>query len=415
MRLERRTSRRLLPLLLPLLLALLVACQAPVRPVAPETPPAPAGASAGAGAPPPTAEAAPAGPDGQGQAAETTAEAAAPDPIDTGAELFDFITTRLQAPACIDGPANRAWRKRYAGHPASFARHLEKILPLMAYVAAEVDRRGLPAELVFVPIVESWYRPEAIGPGGPAGMWQMITSTARNHGVRVEPGYDGRLSPVASTDAALDYLAALSQRFDGDWRAMAMAYNAGEYRIERAFRANQHRRASGEEREPAGLSNITYQYIAKLRALACLVAEPAAAGLELPREARFVPLARLPLPAGAQTLDQAALALAADAATLRRLNPAYRQGRIRAGVPREVLVPATPATLLAATLRQTEGLGAGSAPELVAVARSHRVRRGDTLSGIARQYGVELRQLYRLNGLDGRSVIHPGQELRLDP
>ena len=408
MRLERRTTRRLLPLLL----ALLVACQAPVRPVAPEAPAAPAATAATPAAP---ADSPAAAPEEQGQGAEAKPVPAPPDPIDTGAELFDFITTRLQAPACIDGPANRAWRKRYAGHPASFARHLEKILPLMAYVAGEVDRRGLPAELVFVPIVESWYRPEAIGPGGPAGMWQMIASTARNHGVRVEPGYDGRLSPVASTDAALDYLEALSQRFDGDWRAMAMAYNAGEYRIERAFKANQHRRASGEEREPAGLSNITYQYIAKLRALACLVAEPAAAGLELPREARFVPLARLPLPAGAQTLDQAALALAADASTLRRLNPAYRQGRIRAGVPREVLVPATPATLLAATLRQTEGLGAGSAPELVAVARSHRVRRGDTLSGIARQYGVELRQLYRLNGLDGRSVIHPGQELRLDP
>ena len=391
-----------------LFLALLAACQVPVRPPPPHTAPPAGDGPTAAGA-----EQAPAAPRVAAETPSRPAEPAPPGPIDTGAELFDFIAARLEAPACIDGPANRAWRKRYAGHPASFARHLEKILPLMAYVATEVDRRGLPGELVFVPIVESWYRPDAIGPGGPAGMWQMITSTARNHGIRVEPGYDGRLSPVASTDAALDYLAALSSRFDGDWRAMAMAYNAGEYRIERAFRANQHRIASGEERQPAGLSNTTYAYIAKLRALSCLVAEPEAAGLVLPRGARFVPLARATLPASAATLDQAALALATDAAGLRRLNPAYRQGRIRPGVPREVLVPATPATLLAAASVLPEGIGAGTAPGVPA--RSHRVRRGDTLSAIAREYGVELQQLFRLNGLDARSILRPGQELRLDP
>ncbi len=386
------------------LVLLLAACQVPVRPVPPD-----AGVAAGPAAAP-VADATVAA---QAEAPAATDTETAPDPIDTGAELFDFITARLSQPACIDGPANRAWRKRYAGHPASFARHLEKILPLMAYVATEVDRRGLPGELVFVPIVESWYRPDAIGPGGPAGMWQMIASTARNHGVRVEQGYDGRLSPVASTDAALGYLEALSTRFDGDWRAMAMAYNAGEYRIERAFRANQHRIASGEERQPAGLPGITYEYIAKLRALSCLVSEPEAAGLELPREARFVPLARFPLPARAASLDQAALALATDGATLRKLNPAYRQGRIRAGVPREVLAPATPATLLAAATIPPEGVGAGATPE--PPERSHRVRSGDTLSAIARHYGVELRQLFRLNGLDGRSILRPGQELRIDP
>lgn len=394
------------------LAALLAACHAPVRPPSPEAEPADAAPTPVAPAPAEATTATPS-PAPSPSLPAVAATEAPPDPIDTGAELFDFIGARLSQPACIEGPANRAWRKRYAGHPASFARHLEKILPLMAYVAVEVDRRGLPGELVFVPIVESWYRPEAIGPGGPAGMWQMITSTARNHGVRVEPGYDGRLSPVASTDAALDYLAALSKRFDGDWRAMAMAYNAGEYRIERAFKANDHRRASGEERQPAGLSNITYQYIAKLRALSCLVTEPGAAGLVLPREARFVPLARLPLPPQAGSLEQAALALATDPATLRRLNPAYRQGRIRPGVPREVLVPGTPATLLAAAALPTEGLGAGTAPS--PLARSHRVRRGDTLSGIARRYGVQLRQLFDLNGLDARSVLQPGQELRLDP
>lgn len=392
-------------------LLLLAACQVPVRPEPAQAPPEPAPPAQSAAKPRPAPVAAPAAPEPE----------AAPDPIDTGAELFAAISARLSQPACINGEANRRWRKRYAGHPATFARQLEQTLPLMAYVAAEVERRGLPGEMVFVPIVESWYRPDALGPGGPAGMWQMITSTARNHGIRVVPGYDGRLSPVASTDAALDYLEALSERFDGDWRAMAMAYNAGEYRIERAFKAAEHRRASGERRQPAGLPHVTYEYIAKLRALSCLVSKPESANLQLPLEARFVPLVRVTLPPGIHSLDQAAIALRTEASTLRRLNPAYRQGRIVAGAPREVLVPGTPATLLAAgRFDGGDDAGAGTGDTAAGEAtdaegRRHVVRRGDTLSAIARRYDVPLRELFRLNGLDGRSVLRPGQELRIDP
>lgn len=399
-----RPGRAVLTLLPALLLA---ACQVPVRPVPPDAGTTPSAdeadtsqaTTADAAAPPlpplPPAKAEPAPPP-------------APEPIDTGAELFDHLAANFRSPVCIKGEANRAWRKRYAGHPASFARHLEEILPLMAYVTTEVDKRGLPAEFALIPIVESWYRPAAIGPGGPAGMWQMIASTARNHGIRIQSGYDGRLSPVASTDAALDYLVSLSARFDGDWRATAMAYNAGEYRILRAFRSNGHRDASAERKLPQGLSRITYDYVAKLRALACLIAEPERQGLELPRDARFVPLARLPLPPGTDSLDQAALTLLVDARDLRRLNPAYRGGRIPAGAPREVLAPADPATLLAA--RELPAAAPGDAP-----ARSHRVRSGDTLSGIARKYGVPLRQIYRLNALNGRSVLQVGQQVQVDP
>jgi len=391
-------------LLLPALL--LAACQLPVKTAPPAPVPAEPAEVAPAHAPASPPAPVPARVD---EATVAPEPEPAPDPIDTGAELFDHLAARFTSPVCIKGDANKAWRRRYAGHPASFSKHLEEILPLMAYVATEVDKRGLPAEFALIPIVESWYRPQAIGPGGPAGMWQMIAGTARNHGIRIQSGYDGRLSPVASTDAALDYLVVLSDRFEGDWRAAAMAYNAGEYRIERAFRSNGHRDASGERKLPQGLSRITYDYVAKLRALACLVAQPGRQGLELPRDARFVPLARLPLPPQATSLDQAALALVADARELRRLNPAYRGGRVVSGVPREVLVPATPATLLAAT-SLPPAPAAGTADP-----RSHRVDSGDTLSGIARQYGVSLRQLYRLNGLSGRSVLQVGQDVRVDP
>ena len=383
-------------------LVLLAACQPLVRPdpLEPEEPATPVRVVPDK---PTTTPPAPATPE--------PAPEVAPDPIDTGAEVFDRMRARFSAPICVKGEHNRLWRKRYAGYPASFARHVEEVLPLMGYVVEEIERRDLPGEFALLPIVESWYRPAAIGPGGPAGMWQMIASTARNHGIRIQPGYDGRLSPVESTDAALSYLESLDDKFDGEWRAMAMGYNAGEYRILRAFRASGDQRVSGESRLPRGLSNTTYDYVAKLHALACLIDKPGRHHLVLPREARFTPLVRATLPAGVSSLDQAAMRLGVDAAALRTLNPAYRQGRIVAGAPREVLAPATALARLAQA-----GIAGESAPDASSAAgRVHEVRSGDSLSRIAARYGVPLRELFEINGLTGRSILRPGQRIRIDP
>ena len=383
-------------------LALAVACQPVVKPDR-EDPPEPVTAIKVA-PPKPAPAPEPALP---GPPAETK-----PDPMDTGAEVFDRMVAGFSAPICVKGVHNRHWRKRYAGYPESFARHIEQILPLMAYVVQEVERRELPGEFALLPIVESWYRPEAIGPGGPAGMWQMISSTARNHGIRIQPGYDGRLSPIESTDAALSYLVALDGMFDGEWRAMAMGYNAGEYRIIRAFRSSGDRRVSGESHLPRGLSRTTYDYVAKLHALACLFEKPERHGLVLPREARFVPLVRMTLPDGVQSLDQAAVRMGTDASQLRRLNPGYRQGRVVAGAPRDVLAPATALASLMAAGANPESTPAPPAP---AADSTYTVRPGDTLSRIAARHGIPLARLFSINGLNGKSVLRPGQVLRLAP
>lgn len=385
-----------------LLVLLVAACQAPVRPDH-DDPPEPATEvtiNPITDAPPIGADPAP-------------APLAAPDPVDTGAEVFDRMTARFSAPICVKGVKNQAWRGRYAGYPDSFARHVEEILPLMGYVLEEVERKDLPGEFVLIPIVESWYRPSAMGPGGPAGMWQMIASTARNHGIRIQNGYDGRLSPVESTEAALSYLQTVAAMFDGEWRATAMGYNAGENRIVKAFRASGDRRVSGEHRLPRGLSNVSYDYVAKLHALACLFAKPERHDLHLPRDAHFLPLARIELPAGTQSLDQAAAALGTDAARLRELNPAYRQGRVVAGAPRLVLAPMT--SLTALSIVRSTPLPTSTEPEATGQGRTHRVGRGDTLSSIAHRYGVPLRELFRINRLTGRSILRPGQTIRLDP
>lgn len=354
------------------------------------------------------------------------AAAAKPDPAvvperTTGAEIFARLRARLDQPSCVSGAHNRGWRKRYAGYPENFSRQIQDILPLLDYALREIEKADLPGEFALIPIVESWYRPGVRGPGGPSGMWQMIASTARNHGVVIISGYDGRFSPVESTRAAVSYLETIDDHFEGDWRATAMGYNAGEFRVIRALRNNS--RVHGEKRQPRGLSSVTYAYIDKLRALSCLISEPGKHGLELPMDMAVEPLVAARLPAGAHSLDAAARALDMDAQRLRQLNPAFANGRVVAGAPRDLLVPrhtrphwdalaalspSPKPSVAAAGTAHTNGAKAPSA-------KSHTVRSGESLWTIARRYRVKLVDLRVWNSLIGSSVLQPGQRLKLQP
>jgi membrane-bound lytic murein transglycosylase D len=343
-----------------------------------------------------------------------------------GADVFARINKGLSPNACAAGSNSELWRRRYAGSPAAFSRHLEHILPLLDFVSLEVERTGLPAEFVFIPLVESWYRPDAIGPGGPAGMWQMISSTARNHGIHIQSGYDGRLSPVESTRAALSYLKTLQDMFD-DWQSIVMAYNAGEGRMIRAFRKSGNRTASAANRKPHGLSNITYDYVAKLQALACLVSEPEKHGLTLPSSIRFVPLSPVLMDAQVKSLDQYAATNGKNAGELRRLNPGYRKGRVVDGVPRVVLTPIgiqqppidTTLAMVASASSPTDVDGAdeesASAEPKAKQESTHKVRAGESLWSIAKLHRLSIEHLRRVNRLHRNTVVRPGQTLKLVP
>jgi membrane-bound lytic murein transglycosylase D len=411
-------------------LVLLTACQ-PVRTDRVQDSPAPAATAAApvASAPVPPA----AVPSDQPDATQTAppellpeagtvtgnATDAGPPAPGRGADVFARIRKNLSPNACAAGSNSVRWRKRYAGNPDVFARHLEQTLPLMDFVSIEVERTGLPSEFVFIPLVESWYKPGAMGPGGPAGMWQMIASTARNHGIHITPGYDGRLSPVESTRAALSYLKVLQQMFGG-WEAIVMAYNAGEGRMLSAFKRARSREVSAAARRPHGMSNITYDYVAKLQALSCLIAEPERSGLRLPAAARFVPL--LPVLVGPEqsTIEQFARARGLDTGDMRKLNPGYKSGRIVAGVPRLLLTPSyarlAPETLALADQETDPAMPAISDPPPAPAAPNlHEVRAGDTLWSIAKRYGLSMDTLRQINGLGKTGMVRPGQKIRLSP
>jgi membrane-bound lytic murein transglycosylase D len=315
-------------------LLLLVACQQAVRPNIEAQVPVPEQTVA-----PPPAEPAPEPPAVEPVPAITEP---VPDPVyGMGAEVFERLRAGLEPGACDSGGAiARRWRQRFSANPQLMARQIETILPLLDYVSREVAQKKLPAEFVLIPLIESGYRPSAIGLGGPTGLWQMIASTARNHGIVIKSGYDGRLSPVESTRAALSYLDTLRVMM-GPWPATVMAYNAGENRVRSALKRSPAGDPAAGLRHPHGLDNVTYEYIGKLQALSCLIADPGQEGIELPMQTRFERLREVTLDPGLTSIDQLASRLGINGKSLRELNPAYRGGHVAKGVPRAVLVPAS--------------------------------------------------------------------------
>jgi len=342
----------------------------------------------------------------------------------SGREIYQRFREGLADPQCPGGSSPR-WRAHFAGAPKRLVNDGDDVLPLFGYVVDALREASLPTEYALIPFVESGYKPGARSPGGPAGLWQFIALTARNHQVPVRPGYDGRLSPVDSTKAAVRYLKTLHGMFAGDWRLAVMAYNAGEYRVLGALRRSGQNARNAKPETLPGLSGITHAYVQKLRALSCLLEQADDREEWLHAIDRPVPLLSAQvLPANARELDRWAASRGHDPGLVRRLNPAFAGGRIaRTDRTLRVLAPvdASPTDAVAAVAppMPTDPATAASTPVQAAVAdaashRSHTVARGESLWTIARRYGVATNALIARNKLDARGRLRPGMVLAID-
>ena len=99
----------------------------------------------------------------------------------------------------------------------------------------EIRRRGMPDDLKYLAIIESLLNPSATSRSGAAGLWQFMKPTGRMVGLEINSVVDQRRSVELSTQAALDYLQSLYDRF-GDWNLVLAAYNCGPGNVSKAIR-----------------------------------------------------------------------------------------------------------------------------------------------------------------------------------
>lgn len=102
-------------------------------------------------------------------------------------------------------------------------------------IRQKLRARGMPEDLVYLALAESGFSPNALSRTRAVGLWQLMEQTGRDLGLRVTSYVDQRRDPLASTDAALDFLTALHDQF-GSWWLAAAAYNCGPNRVARVLR-----------------------------------------------------------------------------------------------------------------------------------------------------------------------------------
>ena len=341
-----------------------------------------------------------------------------------GREIYEQFRGGLADPTCDASATSARWKKHFGHAPGQLARVNGDLLQLFGYVVDSLRSAGLPTEFALIPFVESGYKPGARSASGPAGLWQFIGVTARNHGVAMRPGYDGRLSPVDSTQAAVRYLKTLNGMFGGDWRLAVMGYNAGEYRILQSMRRAGMNAQNAKPAQLPGLSGITYAYVEKLHALACIFQQADDREEWLRTLDRPVPrLAPQTLPGDVANLDAWAVRQGYDSALLRRLNPALAAGVTRGGKQLRVLAPSDAKAGSAIdyiakdptpSATGSSALANASMPGNPGASGTHTVRRGESAWTIARRYGLKSQELLSRNGLSGTAVLRPGMVLKLD-
>ncbi|MCK5720302.1 MAG: LysM peptidoglycan-binding domain-containing protein [Thiomargarita sp.] len=313
--------------------------------------------------------------------------------------------------------------KKHLKFPAYFKEITDNAEPYLYYIVGELEKRGMPLELAFLPAIESRYKPKVKSHRGAAGLWQFMPATGKYLGLKRNKNYDGRYNIVASTNAALDYLQTLYKAFDNDWLLALAAYNYGGGNIRKAMRKVRHR-GKGSPYWSLRLPKETRQYIPKILALAKIMRPNNKFGIKLK------PIANSPYFVKMQASKQLNLKSIAKLSglslkKLKQLNSAYKQNvTISVNGTHHIFVPVKVARILKKrvkhlVLKSDFNHIKNVKPVLITKLnrttqlQKYKVQKGDTLWKISRRYGINVASIRNWNNLNKNQTLSINQQLIL--
>ncbi|MDD8024924.1 MAG: transglycosylase SLT domain-containing protein [Acidobacteriota bacterium] len=273
------------------------------------------------------------------------------------------------------------------------------------WIQEQLRQAGLPEELIWMGMIESWFMPRALSYARALGMWQFIASTGYRFGLTRDLYVDGRMDPFKSTRAAIGFLTYLHSLF-GDWSTALAAYNCGEGFVQRTIARQTTSYMDDFWDLFTRLPYQTARYVPRFIAAVLIVKEPARFGVTLPEPYPALAFETVTINRPAK-LDAWASAMGLEAAELAFLNPELRV-YATPDYPYPLRVPVGSSGQAAAA---AESLPRYTPPPETVVA-IHVVRAGDTLSGIAAKYRTSTSAIQKLNGMRG-TILRIGQRLRV--
>jgi len=237
-------------------------------------------------------------------------------------------------------------------------------------------------------------------------MWQFISSTGSRYGLERNHWVDERMDPEKSTSAAISYLTNL-HGFFGDWMLALAAYNCGENRVRSVIRRQEIGYLDHFWDLYGALPSETARYVPRFFATLVIVRDPAKYGLELPEPLPPVEYETTVVSRHVRLKDLDR-ALDLEPGTFARLNPELR----RKTTPAEAYTLRLPQAA-APSFEVTLAAMAPYVPPPEQTYARHRVRRGETLSTIARRYRSSVNAIVRANNLRSRNQIRVGARLKI--
>lgn len=348
----------------------------------------------------------------------------------------EYIKRLKSMPTVIEMPYNQVVRSYIDMYVKRRRTLVETMLGMSLYYMPifeqALEKEGLPLELKYLPVIESALNPEAVSRVGATGLWQFMIGTAKGLGLEVNSLVDERRDPYRSSDKAAKYLKTLYGIYD-DWSLAIAAYNCGPANVNKALRR------AGSDKEKKDFWEI-YPY--------------------LPKETRgYVPafiaanyvmtyfkyhnispsLAKKPIVTDTVSvgkrvhLQQIASVLSMPIEEIRVLNPQFRRDVIPATEERRYSL-ALPSQQVYSYIMSEDSIvnfnrtqyaqrevvepaeykteNSNYSYETRLVTKYHKVRRGETLSKIARKYGVTTASIKQVNGMR-RNSVSKGQLLKV--
>jgi membrane-bound lytic murein transglycosylase D len=272
-------------------------------------------------------------------------------------------------------------------------------------IRTKMQEAGLPEELAWMPMIESWFKVNAYSRAAALGLWQFISSTGYRFGLKRDRWIDERMDFEKATDAAIKYLEELHAMF-GDWTTALAAYNCGEFRVQRVIRSQRLEYLDNFWDLYLMLPRETSRFVPRFIATLLIVQDPEKYSFSLPQpeEPLSYDTIKINRPVKLTTLSSS-IELDDEALTL--LNPELRNKSTPDG-EYPLRVPVGYGDKVLASL---ESVSRYIPPE--ATYTNHYVRRGETVSVIARRYGTSVSAIARANRLGRNYLIRVGQKLRI--
>ncbi len=272
-------------------------------------------------------------------------------------------------------------------------------------IVKALTEAGLPEELSWLPLIESGYKVRALSKARALGLWQFIASTGYKYGLKRDRWIDERMDPEKSTQAAIAYLKELHQIF-GDWTTAIAAYNCGEGTVLRCIRTQHINYLDNFWDLYQKLPMETAFYVPKFLAVLHIISSPEKYGFELPPTYEAVETDKVTIDKQVH-LKTIAKHLGVSYSLLKEINPELRFNSTP-NRPYALRVPKGKGQVL---LSKLSDIPVWSPPSPAFVV--HRVRRGETLSTIARRYRTSVRAIMAMNGLRSSRYIRAGWRLKI--